>query len=106
MNHSSDVVAIVVLLLGIAGPLAVAHWARAPADRLETKHIGTVIFATVLVGIWGWNARWASRYVIATRPGAAMFGLFVGVWGFIAYAVVERLVVPLFVRLRREGEGG
>jgi len=83
--------------LGIALPLAVAHYGRSPADRLETPHLAIVV-ATPFVVVAAVLRRVSLPPPDATPLGFAYgvaFGVLIGCAGLAVYGVLARLVLPL-----------
>lgn len=101
MSAPPGAAALVATLVGVAGPLALAHWGRSPADRLRSLHTGAVALATGLAAIWGLYVLRPDRLADPPIPVTVFYGFLVGLWGLIAYGVLERLALPLLARLRR-----
>lgn len=87
--------ALIATLVGAAAPLALAHWGRSPSDRLRSSYAGPLAVATGLVAVWGLFGLWPDPLAYPPIPVVAFYGFLVGLWGLIAYGVVERLVLPI-----------
>lgn len=94
MSAPPGLAVVYVTLVGVAGPLALAHWGRSPDDRLRPSHAGALALATGLLAVWGLYGMWPRP--LAYPPTIVVFyGFLVGLWGLIAYGVFERLVLPV-----------
>ena len=88
------------LLLGIAGPLALAHYGRTPERRLDRPRVAVAAAVPVVVSaavhrdfVVG-GASHGPIELLADLGVAVAFGLLVGLFGLAAYGVIERLLVP------------
>lgn len=97
--HVYGVVIFMLAAIAAAVPISVAHYARAPDNRLG---VGPLVFVGIgTLGVLGIIYKPPVRVSPLSDAAVwAMVGMFVGIWAFIAYGVVERLVLPFVMRVR------
>lgn len=98
MSAHLEPAAIVTMAVGLAGPLALAHYGRSPPDRLATPLAVGIAVGTVAAAVATGQVDPYSRMVWYNALLSGLYGLVYGLFGLAGYGVLERLVLPLVSR--------
>jgi hypothetical protein len=98
------------LLLGIAGPLALAHYGRSPERRLDRPQVAVAAAVPVVVSaavdrefvVEG--ASHGPIELLADFGVPVAYGLLVGLFGLAAYGVIDRLLLARIRGTNRPAE--
>lgn len=106
MTAIADVVAVIAMLAVISLPVAVAHFGRAPADRLSPTHVGLLVLAIAFLGMAGVFRLPLDEPTFLLLLLMAVYGIYLGAVVLILYGVLERLIRPFIIQLQTPDDGG